>query len=80
MGNPQPPRGDPLIAVEEEIEIQGARAVPRLALSPSAGGALDFSEKGQEGPGGEPGSPHDDGVQEVRLRRLRRDGRGFVER
>jgi hypothetical protein len=67
-------------AVKKDVEVQGARAVLCLTPSPSAGGDFGFSEKGQEGLGGESGAPHDDGVEEVGLRGETRDRRRFIER
>jgi hypothetical protein len=68
-----------LLAIEEEVEIQRARSVPRTTRSPSAGGEFGFSQKGEERPCRETRPPDDDGVEVVGLIVGAADGGGFIE-
>jgi len=80
VGNGQPATRDRLIAIEKKIEVERARAVPRLALSRSARGGFAFSEKGEKGRSGERRPSGDDRVEKVGLGREGRHGRRFIER
>jgi hypothetical protein len=77
MRNLKPRRRDAPAAVEEKVEIKGARRVSRSTRF-SSGGGLQFSQKGEKGFRRESGLPHEGGIEEVRLRGTS-DGRGPIE-
>ena len=66
---------DDEVVVEEDVEVEGARA-PALAAD-SAGGLFDVAEVGEQVAGGEGGVERDGGV-EVGVLAGRADGFGFV--
>src|SRR5262245_12345928 len=70
---------DPLVAVHEQVEVEGARAAGR-PLAGAAERQLDLEQALQQGSRGERGLERDYPVQETRLVEDRPDGIGLVKR